>query len=149
MYLAYETRHYQIAADILGQEGVDLMMRCPLAMATDGRARVDFDETWAVVRHTETSLQDPLIVAHEFGHLWHVVTYPKLSLEAPTYRCEAVAQLFEGALVSVYPELCSSLVFRAHNRWDSQAAAVMDRIKFEGRLNVKDFGYDLLAGRYG
>lgn len=148
MYLAYGPEHYQIARDILGQEGVDLMLRCPLAMAGDGRARVDFDETWAVVRHTEESLRDPLVVAHEFGHLWHVTAYPKLSLEAPTYRCEAVAHMFEAVLAKKHPQIMR----RAFDRlrlWDVRARAVLDNLPVEEEIDVKRWAFPVLAGRYG
>lgn len=152
MYIAYNEWHYGLIEKAFGSRGVDIAQHTPLALATDGYDRTNFDQDWAIVRQTAHGFDNPFIVVHEFAHYYHVLNWRDLSLSAPTIQCEAAAHLAELALAVNAPEYAEAFTHRYSSGWSEPVRELLTHLQETGQLPLEFVLHDemekILAGRY-
>lgn len=151
--LAYTADHLHVIGLVFGRRGTDLAARTHLAPAQDGRDRTDFDRVPGrdMIYHTPCGWADPLVVIHEFAHLYHAVNWRELSYTAPEVRCEAAAHLAEAWLAHRHTGY-AALIGERIERWNPAARQLLNQLTDRGELDwgreLHDQMHMILAGRY-
>lgn len=144
--LTWQSHHVDYVKRVFGQAGVDLLLRIPCFVTDKPRSHTNFGDGFVHVMMKPDDFDDAFVFIHEFGHVWHAVKHPDLSLTAPTYRCEAAAYCAEIALALSSSTFHNRLMQRTL-RWDPEGLCVVNNTPND--MKAADLIFEVMRGTYG